>query len=485
MLKTIAFISSLLLNVLCFAQSTFFKVLGDTAFDELPYSIIETPGNNYFISLASPSNKNSGVDDICIYKLNEKGVLLDTFYYGGAGGEYAPKLINANDGGVIIYAYSASYSDIVDTGWVSNEDGTWIQYIFYPHLYVTKIDEDGKMIFHKNYGDQKNYQGAEKIISSGNDSYLMLAADWSDDGNGCYLVKADNNGDTLWTKRILFPNDYSTYFGDIMMNKDSSSYYISGVVSSKYDSPFNQIIVNVSKDGETNWIWRNHNPDYSTSSASTGFMFRSGDHYVLTGHKWINFSEDTTTISVKTDLPSTNLYLKKIGDDLSRFWIGNKRFSLQLYDSTLSNLQSNDFYSGDYKCEGRDYIKTKDGGFAIVARAQIENDMNRDQFLFIKTDSLLQVSGYNKISSLLLPKENRFTARMNDAIIIGSSFQDNKTYQYELYNLEGKKLQSGYFKNNNSSNIVNYPFLQNEILLLRIYNPEESFEQTFKLIQFR
>ena len=473
----------------CFAQDTFFKAFDDSLSDKAAYSIAEAENGHYFISATSHRPNNQAyVDDIALYELNGEGQLLKTNYFGGKGGEYNPQIIKANDGGYLVYASSTSYSDIIDTFWIKIETDTFPYFLtfpqvnFYQHLYVLKINANGDSVFQKNYGKQTLGQNVVKMISSGSNSYLLLANE--NLITGAFVVKTNNNGDTLWTKRIPFPNNYYTEFGDVMLSNDSLSFFVSGMTAESINSPFHPVIISISMNGKTNWIWEGKDAKYSSHSVNQGFLFKENDHYGLSGNVWLNFSDDSTSIALNNQLTHKNLYVKKSGALFFQM-SGYNSFALKIYNNALSITDSNYFQWQGKNIVPLECLRTQDGGFAIVGYAYT-NNRSASQILFIKTDSLGNVIGYNSSIHPISVQKNNMKIWMNEEMIfIQPSELDNEHYQYRILNIEGELILSGDFQNSSATQQIPAKDLSLAFLLLNIYSSESKQTQTVKLLQYK
>jgi hypothetical protein len=195
------------------------------------YSAIQTTDGGYILT-GETDLTNSSNSDLIVIKTNSLGNVLWSNNYGGSGAEIGYSITELDDGGYIILGESNSYSlatsDSIDA-WIlkidMNGDSIWsASYGSYGldigydictthergyvvtgtsytslgnnHLWIFKTDSIGNIIWDKKYGTMtfEVGLGIEATLDSG---YIVSGIGYG----GCsWLIKTDNNGDTLWTK---------------------------------------------------------------------------------------------------------------------------------------------------------------------------------------------------------------------------------------------------------------------------------------------
>jgi len=105
--------------------------------------------------------------------------------YGGTGDDYGQCVLQTTDGGYIISGTTKSFG----TG---NDD-----------YYLIKTNAIGDTLWTRTYGTFNNEQ--ECFVSQTNDGGYIISGNSYDTTGQCnfYLIKANSNGDTLWTKNIF------------------------------------------------------------------------------------------------------------------------------------------------------------------------------------------------------------------------------------------------------------------------------------------
>jgi hypothetical protein len=195
------------------------------------YSAIQTTDGGYILT-GETDLTNSSNSNLTVIKTNSLGNVLWSKNYGGSGTEIGYSIKELDDGGYIILGESNSYSlatsDSIDA-WILKIDmigdsiwsasygsygidigfditttydggyvvtGTSYTNLGNNQLWIFKTDSIGNIIWDKKYGNDW-YQvglGIEATLDSG---YIVSGIKYG----GCsWLVKTDNNGDTLWTK---------------------------------------------------------------------------------------------------------------------------------------------------------------------------------------------------------------------------------------------------------------------------------------------
>ncbi len=150
---------------------------------DISHSIQQTIDSGYIIC---GMTTNDYVDaDIYVIKTNINGDTIWTKTYGGNNFDSGSSVIQTVEGGYIIVGYTTSYGD-----------GEY-------DVYLLKIDSSGDIIWTKTYGGNSNDGGAH--IQQTYDGGYVIVGSTTSFGNGesdIYLIKTDNNGDTLWTRTI-------------------------------------------------------------------------------------------------------------------------------------------------------------------------------------------------------------------------------------------------------------------------------------------
>lgn len=157
---------------------------------------------------ASPQSEK----EICLLKTDSNGNLLWSRTYSEFQKQEARSIGLAPDGGYVI------------AGWVTEMP-------IFEDIFIMKTDSLGNVIWSRNYGgDDSDKPWSVKNTSDG--SYII--AGWTDifpRGSDMYLIKTDQNGDSLWTRKYGSPyNDIATS----VLETSDHRYIVGGCVGANF-----------------------------------------------------------------------------------------------------------------------------------------------------------------------------------------------------------------------------------------------------------
>jgi len=149
-------------------------------------------------------------------------------------------------------------------------------------ILILKVDRKGREIWRKIYGDLSYNQPADIITL--NDGYMVLSS-VSNGNDDVYLLRLNSEGDTIWTKTILYPGLQlcfamtQTQNGDIMLCGESIP------ADGGYANAFYMLVNSV---GDTLW----------TRTISSGFPFilrdvelTSDGGFIFVGSQYQNYED--------------------------------------------------------------------------------------------------------------------------------------------------------------------------------------------------
>jgi len=134
--------------------------------------------------------------DYWVTKVDALGKVVWNKNYGGLDNDYARKVINTTDGGVIVSGVSFS-----NNGDVKNNNGSC-------DFWIIKLDADGNLVWQKNYGGA----GGENfgVITAASDGGFFLCGITDSNNSGdvpatkgssdVLVIKIDANGNKVWSK---------------------------------------------------------------------------------------------------------------------------------------------------------------------------------------------------------------------------------------------------------------------------------------------
>lgn len=177
---------------------------------DIPYSIIQTNDNGFFLSGVLDVSASNGLGnrlsniqyrhaggDYWVIKLNANGIKEWSNYYGGTFTDTAYDAIQTNDSGYIVVG--SSDSGDVD---VSNTKGAY-------DFWVIKLSETGAIIWEKSFGGDQ-VDEARSISQTADGNYLVVGDTRSanldvSQNNGAadlWIIKISPEGALIWEKTL-------------------------------------------------------------------------------------------------------------------------------------------------------------------------------------------------------------------------------------------------------------------------------------------
>jgi uncharacterized delta-60 repeat protein len=292
-MKTIAS----LLPLLVLAQVSFSQPTPDTLWTrtyggsgtDLAYSVQQTTDGGYIV--AGYSNSFSGgYYDCYLVKTNSLGDTLWTRTYGGDSDEHAYSVRQTTDGGYIIAGETMSFGA-----------GAY-------DMYLVKTNEFGDTLWTRTYGGS-SWDAAYSVQQTADGGYIV-AGYTSSFGAGerdFYLVKTNNQGDTLWTRSIGGSSDDGAY--SIQQIPDGG-YIVAGLSNSFGAGWYDSYLVKTDSRGDTLWTrtYGGSSGDYAYSVQQT-----AEEGYVVAGHTHSFGAVSGDFYLVKTNTQGDTLWTRTYG----------------------------------------------------------------------------------------------------------------------------------------------------------------------------
>jgi hypothetical protein len=228
--------------------------------------------------------------------------------YGGYSYDYGNDLIQTADSGYLLLCTSNSFSNSSD-------------------IYLLKVDQQGSYEWQRTYGGNE-IEGACKIkfTQDGNIAMAGHTSSYLNNSYDFYLVKANMNGDTLWTKH------YGTNEWDFANSMDTCAdggFIMAGKTYDTGNAFSDILIVKTDADGNEQWQKKvgGNKDDVANSiiSVPDGYLIVGNSFYATTNSK--------------------DVYIAKI--DLN------------------GNVISENYIGGPGEDEGGDIIQKTDGFYAL------------------------------------------------------------------------------------------------------------------------
>ena len=303
--------------------------------DDEGYSVQQTTDGGYIIAGATRSY-GAGYTDVFLVKTDPLGYSLWTNTFGGSQNDEGYSVQQTSDGGYIITGYTRSFgasfydcylikTDSAGTelwakmfGGSSNEYGSSVQqttdggYIIagvtgsygagYNDIYLIKTNDNGDTQWETTFGTA--YEDRGYCVQQTTDGGYIITGQR---GPGCYLylVKADCNGNEVWSK--YYGEGGSTGTGYSVQQTTDGGYIITGIYKEYGGTYENMVLIKTDEYGNSEWF--KTFGDYGGVSYSVQQTTDGG--YIIAGSR--GYSGSTTGCLVKTDSNGTELWTKFIG----------------------------------------------------------------------------------------------------------------------------------------------------------------------------
>ncbi len=198
------------------------------------YSVIEVSSDGFLIA-GYTTSYGAGSSDVYLIRTDANGDTLWTRTYGGTSNDEGRDVIEVSSGGFLIAGTTGSFGNngtdfwlirtdsIGNTLWSKTYDGgedDWCYSVCesssggfivtgltyrsggaYKYVWLIRTDDNGTTIWENTYGESGAETG-HAVIECTDGDYVIAGTSWNQ-SNGSfdvYLIKTDDNGNTLWTK---------------------------------------------------------------------------------------------------------------------------------------------------------------------------------------------------------------------------------------------------------------------------------------------
>ena len=207
------------------------------------------------ISVAIPSTGHIARNFI-IKESNENNPILNdnnwVKYYGGGQGEHCNYVMQTDDGGYILVGETRSYGN--------GESDIWL----------IKADAEGNKIWDKVYGGN-DYEYGKVVQQTSDGGYILASATESfgpDPGSlNMWLFKTDSNGNILW--ELFGTGDERIY--DVKETNDGGYIFVGSIKGALDSDGTDLYILKIDEDGNTLWekVFDNDQGDQANSIDKT------------------------------------------------------------------------------------------------------------------------------------------------------------------------------------------------------------------------
>ena len=216
-------------------------------------------------------------------------------------------------------------------------------------IYLIKTDENGDTLWTRTFGGQEpNYGNSVQQTFDG--GYIVVGGkDFLSNNADLYVIKTDNTGDILWSQ--FYGGSYGDMGNSIKQTSDSG-YIITGYTDlSTSDNWWDVYLIKTDENGDTVWT-RTYGGEYKDEGYSVQQTFDGG--FIITGYKWVENKQNDVYI-LKTDMNGDTLWTRTYGG------------------------------TGDDR--GYSVQQTTDNGYIITGSINLSSTWNKYGIYLLKTDS--------------------------------------------------------------------------------------------------
>jgi hypothetical protein len=270
-------------------QITWEKLFSGTSTDVFR-SVREVPGGGY-VAAGYTSNFNANDTDAFVVRMDQDGDTMWTYQFNGpmSKKDLFYKIIPTLDGGFALCGYTSSISGFDDD------------------LLYVKLNSSGQQQWVKYYGGTGKERGQDIVqTSDGNFTIVGYTTTPPAQYYDAFMLRADSNGDTLWTK--LYGS--SNYDDANAVRVLSDGGYILGGQSDNPGNGFDQFLIRTDASG--NVIWTNKLGTLGTDNVESIVLVADG--FILGGSSSSVAGGDDDGYLVKTDTAGIQMWAKMYGD---------------------------------------------------------------------------------------------------------------------------------------------------------------------------
>ncbi|MCK4252526.1 T9SS type A sorting domain-containing protein [candidate division WOR-3 bacterium] len=263
------------------------KTYGGPLYD-YAFSVQQTPDSGYIAVGGVDATSMTGM--VYLIKTDPLGDTLWTRRFGGGGHEKGRSVQQTVDGGYIIAGYTTTF-------------GTGVFAV-----YVIKTDSSGNSQWERTYGGADFDHGFS--VQETSDNGFIIAGSTNSFGAGgddAYLIKTDSNGDTLWTKTYGGAGDEFSFSG---LQAADGGYIITGYTSSFGAGGIDVYVVKTDENGDTLWT-----KTYGGTQDDWGNSIQETDDsgYIIVGGTRSFGADNDDAYIIKIDSSGNALWTKVFG----------------------------------------------------------------------------------------------------------------------------------------------------------------------------
>jgi len=413
-IKIIAVLIIMASGVYAQADTLWTRIYGGSDDDE-GHSVQQTTDGGFIIAGYTYSY-GAGHGDVYLIRTDVNGDTLWTRTYGGdSDDDLGYSVQQTTDGGFIIagetYSYGAGHDDV----------------------YLIRTDENGDTLWTKTYGGS-DYDGGYSVQQT-TDGGFIIAGYTDSYGAGyddVYLIRTDENGDTLWTK--TYGGDYSDGGSSVQQTTDSG-FIIAGYTFSYGAGGGDVYLIRTDVNGDTLWTktYGGSDYDYSESVQQT-----TDGGFIIAGETYSYGTGKNDVYLIKIDSMGDVLWTRTYGGDSSDlgysvqqttdsgFIIAGYTYSYGVGGGDVYLIRTDEngntlltkTYGGDYSDVGRSVQQTTDGGFIIAGNTYSYGESYDEDVYLIRIPPLIHLLSPNGGESLIGNSTYNIVWQCNDTSLV-------------------------------------------------------------------
>ncbi len=434
---------------LSFGQIKFFKIFTDNGYD-YGQGIVQLADSSYMLT-GSSSSFGDAPSQVYLMKLNSLGEFQWSKNFGGVEGDWGRRVLNWNDS----IFYVAGYSVSPVSGFFTN--------------YLWKYDASGNQLLEKHYPHDGWDKVNDAIFTTDSTIYMVGETTATPNNNlNFYIVKTDQNGDTLWTRN--FGSTGEDRISSIKQFNDTTFYAVGEIYNA--DSLLTKgVILKFHSNGTIYWTKQyGKHGNYGLND----FFIRGGNLYSIGKHVHPSFGDLdeyrlTTTMEGDfleefADHFTGNIFYEQVtkyGTDGKVYVVRNRQdgFSTagsvdvaitRYYDNLVWNNLNVDvaFLQEDRNCQ---IISTSDGGAIATGYLTLDGLGGssvyvikigpNDDFPIVNQDSVESIVSIPEITAVLNSDFSVYPNPSNGKITIKSEFIE--PVHINIHSVLGQLVWSG------------------------------------------
>lgn len=265
-----------LLRTDCDGQLLWSRTFGGIG-DDRCWAIIETADGGFLLA-GETTSFGSGEEDVYIVKTAANGDSLWSSIFGGELGDRCFSVATIGDGGFILAGQTYSFGE-------GDRDG-----------YVIRTDESGIELWSRTFGGPES-DVLHSIIRTVDEAFLVTGytTSFAKSGDDPFIIKIDDEGDTLWTRVIPIEGVNHTISAD---ETPDGGILLGGFTENHMKRYSAALCVKISSDGVMDWFEETYVSHYGPSIGYT-ILSTGNSSYVITGHTVLDSAGSIDLLLVK------------------------------------------------------------------------------------------------------------------------------------------------------------------------------------------